>query len=171
MLFSLYFRKLLLLALNLKFLHKNDIFWVWIQLMKWRSSILISTLSRILKKFVILNILLQFELWLSFQCLLHSNYRMTQKLSLHHDVCHCNVHSWWNFQIFWDNFLFDVIFLHFFFTFSSKILIKINFLQKKSKNFVTQRRHVILSLKNKYNFFLYISNFKIATNWVMGNEA
>jgi len=114
MLFSMYFGKLLLLVLNLKFLHKNDIFWVWVQLLKWRSSILVSTPIGILKKFIILNILLQFELWMYFQCLLHSNYRMTRKLNLYHDFCHCNVHSWWKFQIFWDIFLFDVIFLHFF---------------------------------------------------------
>jgi len=47
-----------------------------------------------LKFFIILNILLWFELWMHFQCLLHSNYRMTWKFSLHHDVCHCNIHTW-----------------------------------------------------------------------------
>jgi len=112
-----YLGKLLLHALNLNVLPQNNIFWVWAHLTKRRSSsTLFSTPIGILKKFLILNIWLQFELWKYFQCLiLYSNYRMTWKLSLYHDVCHYNVHIWWNFQIFWTNFPFDVIFLHFFF--------------------------------------------------------
>jgi len=43
MLFSVYFGKLLLFLINLKFLHKNDIFWLWAQLIKWSSSTLVST--------------------------------------------------------------------------------------------------------------------------------
>jgi len=87
---------------------------------KMKSSTLVSTPIGILKKILILNILLQLEFWVHFQCLLYSNYRMTWKLSLHHDVCLYNVHTWWNFQIFWTNFAFDVIFLHFFFKNSHK---------------------------------------------------
>jgi len=67
------------------------------------------------RKFLILNILLQFELWMYFQWLLNSIYRMTQKFNLHHDVHHYNIHTWLNFCIFWNNFWFDMIFLHFIF--------------------------------------------------------
>jgi len=42
--------RFLLLALNLKFLHKNVIFWVWAQLTKWRLYTLVSTPNGILKK-------------------------------------------------------------------------------------------------------------------------
>jgi len=121
-----YFGKLFLLTLNLKFLLKNYIFWVWVQLTKWRSSTLVSTTLRIFKKFLILNIiLLQFELRVYFQCLLNSIYIMTWKFNLHHDVHHRNIHTWLNFPIFYSDFLFDMIFLHF----SSKILKKNNFPQ------------------------------------------
>jgi len=110
-----YFGKLLLLALNLKFLHKNCIFWVWAPLTKWSSSTLISTPIWILKKFLMLNILLQFELRVYFQCLLNSIYRMTRKFNLYHDVHHHDIQIWLNFPIFWNNFLSNTIFLHFFF--------------------------------------------------------
>jgi len=125
----MYFGNLLLCALNLKFLHKNDILWIWVQLTKWSSSSLVSTPIWILKKFQILNILLQFELWMYFQCLLNSNYRMIHKWSLHYDIFHWNTYTWWNFQIFSNNFLFDVIFLH-------SIFKKIQFFTNKSKIFV-----------------------------------
>jgi len=47
-----------------------------------------------------------------------------------------------------------VIFLHFFFKNSQKN----QFSTKKSKNFVTERRHVISSLKNKNkNFHAYLN--------------
>ena len=145
----MYFWKLLLLAQNLKSLPKNNVFWVWAELTKWRSPILVSAPIWILFKFVILNILLWFECQMYFWCLLYSNYRRTRDLSLHHDVCHYNVHPWWNFQIFWNNFLFDMIFLHFFFKNSHKN----QFSSKKSKIFVTWRRHVASSLKNNYKKF------------------
>lgn len=132
MLFSVYYGKLLLLALNLKFLPKNDVFWVWAQLTKWRSPILVPTPVGILNFFLILNILLLSELWMYLWCLLHSNYRRKRDLSFLHDVCHYNVHPCWNFQIFWNNFLFDMIFLHFFF----KMYHKKQFSSKKSKNSV-----------------------------------
>jgi len=108
-----YFGKLLLLTLNLKFLHKNHIFWVWDQLTKWRSFSLVSSPIWILKNFIILNILLQFELWMYFQCLFNSNYRMTWKFNLHHSVHHCNIYIWLIFSIWYD-------FLHFFFKNSKK---------------------------------------------------
>jgi len=114
-------------------------------------------------KILILNILLQFELWMYFQCLLNSNYRMKWKLILHHDFCHYNVHTWWNFQIFWNNFLFDVIFLHFFFKNSQKN----QFSTKKSKNLVKQKRHVISYLKNTYRLFhIYLVAKWQQTKWL-----
>jgi len=131
MLFLVYFEKLFLLALNLKFLHKNDIFWVWTQLSKQISSTLVSIPIPILKKFLIFNILLKFEIWMYFQCLLNFIYRMTQKFNLHHNVHHYNIHTWFNFRIFWNNFRFDMIFLHFIFENSRK-----KKFTKESKKFV-----------------------------------
>jgi len=81
------------------------------------------------EKFLILNILLQFELWMYFQCLLNSIYRMTQKFNVYHDAHHYNVHAWLNFCIFWNKFRFDMIFLHFIFKNSQKE----QFSTKKSK--------------------------------------
>jgi len=60
-----------------------------------------------------------------FQCLLNCKYRMTRKLSLHCDVCHLNIHTWWKFENF------KLIFYLMWFLFT----------------------HVILSLKNKYKSF------------------
>jgi hypothetical protein len=111
----LLFQCILLLSLNLKFLLENDIFWVWAQLTKQRSPTLVSTPIGILGKFAILNILLEFELWMYFWCLLYSNYRRKRDLSSHHDACHYNVHPRWNFQIFWNDFLFDMNFSSLFF--------------------------------------------------------
>jgi len=118
-----YFGKLLLLTLNLKFLHNNDIFWVWTQLTKWRSSTLVSTPS---ERILILNILLQFELWVYFQCLLNSIYRIIWKFNLHHDVHHRHIHTSLNFLFF------EIIFylIWFFITFSSKIIKRKKFSQK-----------------------------------------
>lgn len=97
-----------------------------------------------------------------FWCLVNSNYRRTWKLSLHHDFFHYNVHTWWNFQIFWNKFLFHVIF-------SSLSLQKFSeksFFLKKISNFVKWRRHLISSLKNKYNFFhTYLSKKWQQTQW------
>jgi len=91
MLFSVYFGKLLLFALNLKFLHKNDTFWIWTQLTKWSSSTLVSTPIWILeKKTLKFNFLWPFEFWMHFQCLSNSKYRMTRKFWLYYDVFHCN---------------------------------------------------------------------------------
>jgi len=141
MLFSVFFGKLLLLALNLKFLHKNDLFWIWGQLTKWSSSTIISTPIRIFEKILKFKFLLPFEFWMHFQCLSNSNYRMKRNFRLYYDVCHCNIHIWWTFQIFWNNFPFDVIFLHFFFKnsqknqFPTKENLKILW-QKKTCNFI-----------------------------------
>jgi len=60
-----YLGKLLLLALYLKFLHKNDIFLLWAQQTKWRSSTLVSTPIWIFEKFLKLN----FYCDLNFACI------------------------------------------------------------------------------------------------------
>jgi len=71
--------------------------------------------SNFLFEFLKFNFLLQFELWIYFQCLLNSKHRMTQKLSLSYDAYHCNIHTWLKFENFQSYFLFDVIFFHYLF--------------------------------------------------------
>jgi len=89
--FLAYFWKMLLLALFLKFLQENVFALNLSPTIQTKVGITASTPIGILKEFVILNILLPFELWMYFQFLLHSNYRMIRDLSSHHDVCHYNV--------------------------------------------------------------------------------
>jgi len=120
-----YFGKLLLCAINLKFPHKNDIFWIWAQLTKWRSSTLVSTPIWIMKNF---------KYWifycnLNFGCIFnvywiliiewHENWVYTM-------IFFIKIHTQGEIFRF-----FQIIFylIWFFFTFSSKILKNINFLQ------------------------------------------
>jgi len=72
-------------SLGLHFLHRNDIFRIWAQLMKWSSYTLVSTPIRNIEKFLKLNIWMHFGLWAYFQCLLNYVYR-TSKLCLDYDA-------------------------------------------------------------------------------------
>jgi len=127
--------------------------------MKWKSSSLVFISIWILGKLLKLNILLQFELWVYFKYLLNSMYRMTWNFCLHCDTLHYNIHLRWNFQIFKNNFLHDMIFLHFF----SKKFQKIIFLSKRSKFLWCKERHVISSLKEFMycTFRFYMGVYKV----------
>jgi hypothetical protein len=122
----LYFGNFWLLLLYLNFSHKNDPFWIWAQLMKWRASSLVSPPTQNFENFPKLDILLQFDLRHILNFYWISIYRMTRKFC---HAFHYNSHLQQNFHFFEQ----DLYLIWNFFTLSSKIHSSFKSLQKNWK--------------------------------------